>query len=107
MTNSLPVRLPVIRGPLYPETGIFWKSRHTKTLTLCGPRSFWTRGVTADDVLKIGVASCGDTLEGAIENLKEAVALYLENAKVLGLMEDIQPSLTATEKYTTRPEFSL
>ena len=56
---------------------------------------------------ELGVASCGDTLEGAIDNLKEAVALYLENAKVLGLMEDIQPSLIATEKYTTRLEFSL
>lgn len=58
------------------------------------------------------MASCGDTLKGAIENLKEAAALYLENAKELGVIEDIEPSLVATvematEKYITRLEFSL
>ncbi len=32
-----------------------------------------------------GVASCGDSIPEAMENLKEAVDLYLENAKTLGL----------------------
>lgn len=53
---------------------------------------------------EIGVASCGDTFEEAIDNLKEAVALYMENAKELGLMEDIQESLSTREKYTARLE---
>jgi len=44
---------------------------------------------------ELGVASCGDTLEDAVSNLKEAVDLYLENAEVLGLMVDIEESLTA------------
>ena len=34
---------------------------------------------------ELGVASCGDTLEDAVSNLKEAVDLYLENAEALGL----------------------
>jgi len=33
---------------------------------------------------ELGVASAGDTVEEALENLKEAVHLYLENAKELG-----------------------
>ena len=55
---------------------------------------------------ELGVASCGNTLQEAIENLKEAVELYVENAKELGLMEDIQASLIAKEKYTARLELT-
>lgn len=39
---------------------------------------------------ELGVASCGNNFEEAIENLKEAVQLYLENAHELDLMEDIK-----------------
>ncbi len=53
---------------------------------------------------EIGVASCGETFDEAIDNLKEAVALFLENAKELGLMEDIQESLSSKEKYTAHLE---
>ena len=49
---------------------------------------------------ELGVASCGDTFEESVENLKEAVELYIENAKELNLMEDIEESLTAKEKFT-------
>lgn len=35
------------------------------------------------------VASCGDTVEEAKENLIEAVELYLENAKNLGILKDV------------------
>jgi len=49
---------------------------------------------------ELGVASCGDTFEEAVNNLKEAVELYIENAKELNLMEDIEESLTAKEKFT-------
>ncbi|WP_179944076.1 type II toxin-antitoxin system HicB family antitoxin [Geoglobus ahangari] len=34
---------------------------------------------------ELEVASCGDTIEEALENLKEAVELYIENAKELGI----------------------
>jgi predicted RNase H-like HicB family nuclease len=36
-----------------------------------------------------GVASCGDTSEDALSNLLEAVELNLENAKELGMLEDL------------------
>ena len=49
---------------------------------------------------ELGVASCGDTFEEATNNLKEAVELYIENAKELNLMEDIEESLTAKDKFT-------
>ena len=53
---------------------------------------------------ELGVASCGDSASEAEENLKEAVGLYLENAKSLGLLDDIMESLTTKEKFTTRAE---
>ena len=48
-----------------------------------------------------GVASCGDSPEEAVRNLKEAVELYLENAKHLGMLADIQDTLAAPGKFTT------
>lgn len=53
---------------------------------------------------EIGVASCGDSISEAVENLKEAVDLYLENAEALGLLEDIEASLTTREKFTSHVE---
>ncbi|MEK7871397.1 MAG: type II toxin-antitoxin system HicB family antitoxin [Nitrospirota bacterium] len=53
---------------------------------------------------ELGVASCGDSISDAVENLKEAVDLYLENAKSLGLLEDIEESLTTREKFTSHFE---
>lgn len=53
---------------------------------------------------ELGIASCGDTVIEATENLKEAVELYLENAQALGLMEDIVESLTTKEKFTSHIE---
>jgi predicted RNase H-like HicB family nuclease len=49
---------------------------------------------------ELSVASCGDTFEEAVDNLKEAVELYIENAKELNLMEEIEESLTVKEKFT-------
>ena len=53
---------------------------------------------------ELGVASCGDTIEEATNNLKEAVELYVENAKELNLLEDIKDSLTTKEKFTANIE---
>jgi predicted RNase H-like HicB family nuclease len=53
---------------------------------------------------ELGVASCGDTFEEATNNLKEAVELYIENAKELNLLEDIEESLTTKEKFTANFE---
>lgn len=53
---------------------------------------------------ELGVASCGDSISEAMENLKEAVDLYLENAEELGLLDDLQESLTTKEKFTSHVE---
>ena len=39
------------------------------------------------------VASCGDSISEAVENLKEAVELYIENAETLVLLDDIEECL--------------
>jgi len=49
---------------------------------------------------ELGVASCGDSFEEAISNLREAVDLYLENAMELDLFDEIKESLTTKEKFT-------
>lgn len=53
---------------------------------------------------ELEVASAGDTPKEALENLKEAVELYLENAEKLGMMEDIYPSMISTNKFTSNLE---
>lgn len=47
-----------------------------------------------------GVASCGDSPEEALRNLKEAVELYLENAKQLGMLKGMREALVAPGKFT-------
>jgi predicted RNase H-like HicB family nuclease len=49
---------------------------------------------------ELGVASCGDSFEEAVSNLREAVDLYLENAMELGLFDEIKECLTAKDKFT-------
>jgi predicted RNase H-like HicB family nuclease len=53
---------------------------------------------------ELGVASCGDSFEEAVGNLREAVELYLENAMELDLFDEIKESLTAKEKFTAHLE---
>lgn len=53
---------------------------------------------------ELGVGSCGETLDKAVQNLREAVELYIDNATELGIVEDIEESLTAKEKYTAHIE---
>ena len=56
---------------------------------------------------ELGVASCGDSMEEALENLKEAVDLYLDNAKALGMLSEIRRPLQSEEKYTTSFDVAL
>ena len=46
-------------------------------------------GVYVAQSTEMEVASCGDTPEEALCNLLEALELYLENAKDLGMLEDL------------------
>lgn len=50
---------------------------------------------------ELGVASYGATPEKARAALEEAVELYLSNAKRLGLLADLQPSLLSESRYTS------
>lgn len=56
---------------------------------------------------EVGVASFGSTPEKARIALEEAVALYISNAKKLGLLKDIEPMLTSETRYTTPLEIAL
>ena len=50
---------------------------------------------------ELEVASAGDSPPEAHENLKEAVELYIENAKALGILDDFVPSLYASNRFTS------
>ncbi|MBI5376600.1 MAG: type II toxin-antitoxin system HicB family antitoxin [Candidatus Schekmanbacteria bacterium] len=50
---------------------------------------------------ELGVASCGATPREALSNLKEAVELYIDNAKAIGLLKEIKATLKTKEKYTS------
>lgn len=43
------------------------------------------KGACVSKCPELGVASCGDSITEATQNLKEAAELYLENAEALGL----------------------
>jgi predicted RNase H-like HicB family nuclease len=50
---------------------------------------------------ELGVASYGNSLEAAGRALREAVALYLSNARKLGLMKDLSPMLHSAQRFTS------
>ncbi|MBI5125544.1 MAG: type II toxin-antitoxin system HicB family antitoxin [Planctomycetes bacterium] len=56
---------------------------------------------------ELGVASCGDSAEDALKNLREAVELYLENAKELDMLDEVEEAITASGKLTTSFEVAL
>lgn len=49
---------------------------------------------------ELGVVSYGTTTDQAKASLQEAVELYLSNAKRLGLLEDVEPTLLSETRYT-------
>lgn len=44
------------------------------------------------------MASCGDSTDDALQNLKEAAEFYLEDAKELDVLDEIDDALTASGK---------
>ena len=50
---------------------------------------------------ELGVASAGDSPSDALANLKEATELYLENAKALGMIDDLEDVLAGEERFTS------
>ena len=58
-------------------------------------------GCMFQNAVEIEVASCGDTPTEALENIREAIDIYLKNALEYGMLTDIEPSLTTHEKFTS------
>ncbi len=58
-------------------------------------------GVYVSKCVELEVASCGDTPKEALENIREAIDLYLKNALEYGILTDIELSLTTKEKFTS------
>jgi predicted RNase H-like HicB family nuclease len=56
---------------------------------------------------EIGVASYGKTPGAARKALREAAELWLSNARQLGILDDIRPSLEKDERYTTSMEVAV
>lgn len=56
---------------------------------------------------ELGVASCGETPEKALGMLKEAVELYVENARRLGLWEEVQAAVLSPQRFTAPLEVAL
>jgi len=56
---------------------------------------------------ELGVASCGDSPDQALEALREAVELYLENAKALGMLPDLEVTLEAPHRFCAPLEVSV
>ena len=56
---------------------------------------------------ELGVASCGNSPEEAIDALREAVELYLENAGELGLLDDLSDTLNSQHRFAASLEVSV
>ena len=56
---------------------------------------------------EIEVASVGNTPQEAIANLKEAVELWIENAKELGLLDEFSPIINSPHKFTSQIEIEI
>jgi predicted RNase H-like HicB family nuclease len=53
---------------------------------------------------ELDVSSCGDTPDEALAMLKEAVELYLENARALGTWDDVKAAIGSKVRFTTTIE---
>lgn len=56
---------------------------------------------------ELGVASCGDDADSAVEALQEAVELFLANARHLGILTDLKPAMKSRRKFTTSLEVAV
>lgn len=56
---------------------------------------------------ELGVASFGTTPEKALQKLNEAVELYLENARRLGIISELMPVLNSRLRFTTMMQVTI
>lgn len=58
--------------------------------------SIWEEnGVYVSKCHEVEVAGCGDSPWSALDNLRDAIDLYLINALELGIIGDLEPALTS------------
>jgi predicted RNase H-like HicB family nuclease len=62
-------------------------------------------GVYVSRCQELEIASCGDAPQEALDTIREAIELYVENARALDMLEDIEPMLTSPHKFTSVIEF--
>ncbi|MBW2598894.1 MAG: type II toxin-antitoxin system HicB family antitoxin [Deltaproteobacteria bacterium] len=63
--------------------------------------SIWEEeGVYVSRCQELEVASCGDSPQEALDNIREAIDLYLVNARALGIIDELEPALTALPTHT-------
>ncbi len=53
---------------------------------------------------ELDVSSCGDTPDDALAALKEAVELFLVNARALGMWDDVKAAISSKVRFTTTIE---
>ena len=64
--------------------------------------SIWEEdGVYVSRCQELEVASCGDSPQEALDNIREAIDLYLVNARALGVIDELEPALTSQHKFTS------
>ena len=73
------------KNPLVELTAVIWKEGD-EFVSLCP---------------EVGISSCGSTLEEARAMLEEAVDLYIENARELGILEDSLGASSSVQRWTT------
>ncbi len=56
---------------------------------------------------ELGVSSCGDDADAAIAALQEAVELYIENARALGVLSDFKPAIESRRRLTSSLEVAV
>lgn len=56
---------------------------------------------------ELGVASYGSTPEKSRAALEEALGVFLSNARKLGILPDLEPTLSAPTRYTSSLEVAL
>ncbi|KUG18974.1 hypothetical protein ASZ90_011313 [hydrocarbon metagenome] len=58
-------------------------------------------GVFVSRCPELEIASCGDSPQDALDNIREAIELYLENARALDMLQELKPVLTSRHTFTS------
>jgi predicted RNase H-like HicB family nuclease len=83
---------------------LYWLGMTRATLTA----TLWREDDTYVSLCpELGVASCGDSPDDALKMLKEAVELFLQNARQLGIWEDVRAAIESPQRFTAPLDITL